>query len=305
MLLIRRFEERVAQLFMDGKIPGMLHLYIGEEAVGVGVISCLRKTDWITSTHRGHGHFLAKGADPSLMMAELMGKSTGYCGGKGGSMHIADIELGHLGANGIVGGGLTIAAGAALASKIKGRDDVAVCFFGDGALNIGEFHEALNMAGLWKLPVVYVCENNLYGLSTHVNRACAVNDISKRAAGYAMRGVNVDGMDVLAVRSEAEKAVRRARKGNGPTLIVCNTYRLLGHSRSDACPYRTKEEEVEWKARCPIAAFQQRLLTSGEMASHDLEELDAQVHAVVNASVEFALSSPEPDRSMLLEGIYA
>lgn len=305
MLLIRRFEERVAQLFMDGKIPGMLHLYIGEEAVGVGVISSLKREDLITSTHRGHGHFLAKGGDPNLMMAELMGRATGYCKGKGGSMHIADITLGHLGANGIVGGGLTVAAGAALAQRIKGSNAVVVCFFGDGALNIGEFHESLNMAGLWKLPVVYVCENNMYGLSTPISKACAVADVAKRAESYNMPGATVDGMDVLAVKSEAQKAIDRARAGEGPSFLVCNTYRFLGHSRSDACPYRTKDEEAKWKSRCPVTSFQSKLLSEGIITSNEIKALDDDVQQVVDLAVEFGLSSPYPEPSSLKEDIYA
>ena len=305
MLLIRRFEEIVAQLFMEGKIASMLHLYIGEEAAGVGVISCLRKADLITSTHRGHGHFLAKGADPNLMMAELMGRATGYCKGKGGSMHIADISLGHLGANGIVGGGIPIATGAALFSKIKKNDAVVVCFFGDGALNIGEFHESLNMAGLWKLPILYVCENNVYGLSTHIKRACAIENIAKRAESYNMPGVTVDGMDVLAVRNETQKALDRIRSGKGPVFLVCNTYRFLGHSRSDNCPYRTKEEEAFWKSRCPISLFESKLLSGGIMTSLEIESLDNEVRRVVDQSVEFGLNSPYPDPSTLKEDIYA
>lgn len=305
MLLIRRFEERVAQLFMEGKIPGMLHLYIGEEATGVGVISCLEKEDLITSTHRGHGHFLAKGGDPNLMMAELMGRATGYCKGKGGSMHIADISLGHLGANGIVGGGLTIATGAALAQTVKGSDNVVVCIFGDGALNLGEFHESLNMAGLWRLPIVYVCENNLYGLSTSIKKACAVEDVAGRARGYNMPGATVDGMDVLAVKNEAQKAIDRARAGEGPTLVICNTYRFLGHSRSDPCPYRTKEEESEWKKRCPVSCFREQLLSEGILTPNEAEEMDNFAAGVVDQAVEFGLGSPYPDPRALAEDIYA
>lgn len=305
MLLIRRFEERVVRLFLDGKIPGMLHLYIGEEAVGTGVMAGLRREDFITSTHRGHGHFLAKGGDPNLMMAELMCRATGYCKGKGGSMHIADLSLGHLGANGIVGGGLTIAAGAGLAMKLKGRDTVVVCFFGDGAVNIGEFHEALNMAGLWQLPVVFVCENNLYGLSTALGRACAVSDIATRAAGYNMPGLVVDGMDVRAVKNAAAGAIQRARAGTGPSLLVCNTYRFLGHSRSDPCPYRTKEEEQEWKSRCPVATFSQMLIDEGVLTTDEIERLEAEVQAVLDRAVDFGLTSPDPDPSTLMDDIYA
>ena len=247
MLLIRRFEEMVKQLYLSNEVKGMLHLCIGQEAVATGVMSVLRPDEYIVSNHRGHGHFIAKGADIKLMMAELFGKSTGYCKGKGGSMHIADIDFCHLGANGIVAAGLPIAVGAALAFKdIKKTGQIVVCFFGDGALNMGEFHEALNLAGLWKLPVVFVCENNMYAISTHVKNTCAIKDIAKRAESYDMPGVTVDGMDVLAVRAEAEKLVKRARAGKGPSLLVCQTYRFLGHGRNPDCSlYRTKEEEKE------------------------------------------------------------
>ena len=262
MILIRRFEEKIKELYMAGIVKGMLHLCIGQEAVASGVMSVLKENEYIVSNHRGHGHFIAKGANIKLMMAELYGKSTGYCKGKGGSMHIADIDLCHLGANGIVGAGLPIAAGAALTFKeIKKTKQIVVCFFGDGALNTGEFHESLNLAGLWKLPVVFVCENNMYAISTHVNNTCAVKDIAKRAQSYDMPGVTVDGMDVLAVRAETEKLADRARDGKGPSLLVCNTYRFLGHGRNPDCSiYRTKEEEKEWKLRCPIDTFKAKLI---------------------------------------------
>ena len=248
MVLIRRFEETIKELYMKGIIQGMLHLCIGQEAVAVGVMSVLNEDEYIVSTHRGHGHFIAKGADIRLMIAELFGKRTGYCKGKGGSMHIADINLGHLGANGIVGESLPIATGAALAFKeIKQTNQIVVCFFGDGALNTGEFHESLNLASLWKLPVVFVCENNMYAISTNVRRACAIEDIAKRADSYGMPGETVDGMDVVGVRKKAEVAVTRARNKEGPSLLICQTYRFLGHGRNPDCSlYRTKKEEEEW-----------------------------------------------------------
>lgn len=305
MLLIRRFEEKVAELFMRGQIVGMLHLYIGEEAVAVGVCSALKRSDYITSTHRGHGHCIGRGADVKLMMAELFGKSTGYCRGKGGSMHIADISLGNLGANGIVGGGITIAAGAALACQYKETDQVVVCFFGDGALNTGEIHESFNLAALWKLPVVFVCENNQYAISTSVKRACSIDDIAKRAEAYNMPGVNVDGMDVLAVRKEAETAVRRARAGDGPTFMVCHTYRFLGHSRSDPCPYRTKEEEAEWKARCPIKTFREKLIADGVITEEKIDRLEKEITRQIEDAVEFAKESPYPQAADLEKDIYA
>lgn len=306
MVLIRIFEERVREEYMKGKIRGMLHLYIGEEAVAVGACSVLRKGDYITSTHRGHGHFIAKGADVKLMMAELFGKATGYCKGKGGSMHIADINLGHLGANGIVSEGMPIATGAGIAIQIKGTSQVVVCFFGDGALNMGEFHESLNLAGLWKLPVVYICENNLYALSTFVKRACAIDDVSKRAESYGMPGVTVDGMDVLAVRKEMEVAVARARKGEGPGLLICNTYRFLGHGRNpDTTLYRTREEEKEWKERCPIKNFQNKLIKEGIITKDGVEIMEKEVQGRIDEAVKFAEESPYPCIEDVDKDIYA
>ena len=307
MLLIRRFEERIRQLYMEGIVKGMLHLCIGQEAVAVGVMSVLKEDEYITSNHRGHGHFIAKGADIRLMMAELFGKSTGYCKGKGGSMHIADIELGHLGANGIVGAGLTIAVGAALAFKdIKKTGQIVVCFFGDGALNMGEFHESLNLAGLWKLPVVFVCENNLYAVSTHVKNACAIEDIAKRAESYGMPGVTVDGMNILAVREAAEEAVKRARAGDGPSLLVCQTYRFLGHGRNPDCSlYRTKEEEKEWKLRCPINTFQAKLLDEHVITKESIETMEKEIAREIDLAVKFADESPFPVAEDLESDIYA
>jgi len=307
MMLIRRFEEMIKRLYMEGTIKGMLHLCIGQEAVAVGVMSVLREDEYIVSNHRGHGHFIAKGADLRLMMAELFGKSTGYCKGKGGSMHIADIDLCHLGANGIVGAGLPIAVGAALAFKeIKKTGQIVVCFFGDGALNIGEFHESLNLAGLWTLPVVFVCENNLYAISSHVENTCAVKDIAKRAEGYNMPGVTVDGMDVLAVRNAAEEAVKRARAGKGPSLLVCQTYRFLGHGRNPDCSlYRTKEEEEKWKRRCPINAFKAKLLGEKLITEEIVENMGNQIVQEIDLAVKFAGESPFPAAEDLESDIYA
>lgn len=307
MLLIRRFEEKVRELYTQDRIKGMLHLCIGQEAVAVGAMAVMRKDDYLVSTHRGHGHFIAKGADLRLMMAELFGKRTGYCKGKGGSMHIADIDLYHLGANGIVGEGLPIAAGAALAIKnIKQTDQVVVCFFGDGALNIGAFHEALNLAGLWKLPVVYICENNSYAISMHIKNACAIDEAAKRADSYAMPGVTVDGMDVLAVSEQVDLAVKRARNGEGPSLLVCQTYRFLGHGRNPDCSlYRTKEEEREWKQRCPIEVFRGRLLQDNIVSEKDVGQMEADIARDIAASVEFAEQSPYPLPEDLEADIYA
>ncbi|MFH0797748.1 MAG: thiamine pyrophosphate-dependent dehydrogenase E1 component subunit alpha [Candidatus Omnitrophota bacterium] len=307
MLLIRRFEEKVKELYMQGKIKGMLHLCIGQEAVAVGVVSVLQVGEYIVSTHRGHGHFIAKGADIRLMMAELFGKKTGYCKGKGGSMHIADIDLGHLGANGIVGESLPIATGAALAFKnIRQTSQIVVCFFGDGALNMGVFHESLNLAGLWKLPVVYICENNLYALSTHVKRACAIENVAKRAESYGMPGVTVDGMDVLAVRNEAEAAVKRARDGKGPSLLICQTYRFLGHGRNPDCRlYRTKEEEEKWKITCPIKIFRNSLLNKNILSENDLGNIENKITQEIDSAVKFAEESPDPVSEDLEADIYA
>ncbi len=307
MLLIRRVEEKIRELYTQDRIKGMLHLCIGQEAVAVGAMSALRENDYLVSTHRGHGHFIAKGADLGKMMAELFGRRTGYCKGKGGSMHIADIDLYHLGANGIVGEGLPIAAGAALAIKnILHTDQVVMCFFGDGALNIGAFHEALNLAGLWKLPVVFICENNSYAISMHVNRACAVEDIAKRAESYDMPGVTADGMDVLEVNEQVDLAVKRAREGQGPSLVVCQTYRFLGHGRNPDCStYRTKEEEQQWKQRCPIEVFRDRLIQKNILTQNDVETIEADIVRSIDEAVDFAEASPYPAAEDLEVDIYA
>ncbi len=260
MTRIRTFESRVAELFAAGKVPGFVHLYVGEEAVATGVCGNLRNSDYITSTHRGHGHLIAKGGDTKLMMAELFGRKTGYCKGKGGSMHIADRDLGILGANGIVGAGPPLAAGAALACQYQGKDDVAICFFGDGASNQGTTHEAMNLASCWKLPVVFVNENNLYGISSCTINSMCIPNIADRASAYDMPGVTVDGNDVMAVYEAAQEAIKRARQGQGPTLIECKTYRHRGHFEGDPCVYRNTKELDEWKEKDPIPRFEQRLV---------------------------------------------
>ena len=307
MTLIRRFEEMIKRLYMEGSIKGMLHLCIGQEGVATGVMSVLKKDEYIVSNHRGHGHFIAKGADLRLMMAELFGKSTGYCRGKGGSMHIADIDLCHLGANGIVGAGLPIAVGAALAFKdIKKTGQIVVCFFGDGALNMGEFHESLNLAGLWNLPVVFVCENNLYAISSHVEKTCAIKDIAKRAESYGMPGTTVDGMDVLGVRAAAEQSVKRARAGQGPSLLVCQTYRFLGHGRNPDCSlYRTKEEENQWQKRCPVCTFKAKLLDEKIITEETFKDMENQIAQEIDLAVKFAEESPYPVAEDLESDIYA
>ena len=304
MVRIREFDEKAGELYAAARLAGSTHLYVGMEAVAVGVCAHLRKDDYITSTHRGHGHCIAKGADMKRMFAELLGRRTGYCKGKGGSMHIADISLGHLGANGIVGGGLTIATGAALASRIRKTDQVAVCFFGDGALNIGPFHESLNLAGLWSLPVVYVCENNMYGMSTHWRKAASVDRIETRGASYAMPGVAVDGMDVDAVHAAAGEAVQRARRGDGPSFLVMNTYRYYGHSRTDPCRYRTKEEEAEWRQRDPIVVCKDRLEAEGCLTEAQFEAMRARAVRDIDEAVAFAEASPYPTREDLETDVY-
>ncbi|MEW6425653.1 MAG: thiamine pyrophosphate-dependent dehydrogenase E1 component subunit alpha [Bacillota bacterium] len=308
MLEIRHFEEQVNDLYRKGIMPGLAHLYNGEEAVAVGACSALAQDDYITSTHRGHGHLIAKGGRLKFMMAEILGKKTGYCKGKGGSMHIADFDLGILGANGIVGGGFAIAVGAALSSRLLGQGRVTVCFFGDGATNQGSFHESVNLASVWKLPVVFVCENNLYGISVAQSRHQAIKDIAVRAQAYGIPGVIVDGMDVLAVYGEVKKAVDRAREGGGPTLVECKTYRFGGHHVGDpgnGIVYRTKEEMDEWKERCPIRRMQGYLLEKGVMTQQEIDEMEEEVIKEVQEAVDFAVNSPFPDPEELTEDLYA
>ena len=305
MTKIRLFETEAQKFFANGKIPGFVHLYIGEEAVATGACAALKKTDMITSTHRGHGHCLAKGGDLKLMMAEIFARATGYCKGKGGSMHIADFNLGILGANGIVGGGGPLAVGAALSCQYTGSKGVCACFFGDGASNQGTTQEALNLASVWKLPVVFVNENNGYGISCSQSRAMAITDIADRAAGYDMPGVVVDGNDVLAVYEVMVEAVDRARKGLGPSLIECKTYRWRGHFEGDATVYRPEGELEEWKAKDPIPRFAAKLVEAGIATQAELDAITAKVAADVEAAVKFAEESPFPTAANLLEDVYA
>jgi len=304
MYTIRAFEEKAEQLYTLGKIHGTMHLSIGMEASAVGSIAALRPDDLILSTHRGHGHCIAKGADLKLMMAEFMGKETGYCRGRGGSMHIADVEGGNLGANGVVGGGIPIAVGVGLSLKMQKRDQIILCFFGDGAANLGPFHEALNMAAIWKLPVVYVCENNQYAMSFSVKKAVAIERISDRAAAYGMPGVTVDGNDLMAVYQAVSQAVKRARAGEGPTLIENVTYRWRGHSKSDANRYRTREEIEAWKQKCPIKRFRARLIEEGILTEEEADRIAQEAYAAVDAAVAFAEASPEPTLETIEEGVY-
>ena len=305
MYSIRAFEEMAEQLYAMGKIHGTMHLSIGMEASAVGAIAALRPDDLILSTHRGHGHCIAKGADLNRMMAEFIGKETGYCRGRGGSMHIADIEGGNLGANGVVAGGVPIAVGVGLSLKMQKRDQIILCFFGDGAANLGPFHEALNMAAIWSLPVVYVCENNQYAMSFHVNKAFAIERISDRAAAYGMPGETVDGNDALAVYEAVSKGVKRAREGQGPSLIENVTYRWRGHSRSDVNRYRTKEEIQSWQVKCPIKRFRTHMLEEGVLTEEEIDRLKDEAYVAIDAAVEFSEASPDPDLETIEEGVYA
>ncbi len=305
MYSIRAFEEMAEQLYTLGKIHGTMHLSIGMEASAVGAIAALRPDDLILSTHRGHGHCIAKGADLNRMMAEFVGKETGYCRGRGGSMHIADIEGGNLGANGVVAGGVPIAVGVGLSLKMQKRDQIILCFFGDGAANLGPFHEALNMAAIWSLPVVYVCENNQYAMSFHVRKAFAIERISDRAAAYGMPGETVDGNDVLAVYEAVSKGVERAREGYGPSLIENVTYRWRGHSRSDVNRYRTKEEIESWQEKGPIKRFKKQLLEEGVLTEEEIDRIKDDAYAAIDAAVEFSEASPDPDLKTIEEGVYA
>jgi TPP-dependent pyruvate/acetoin dehydrogenase alpha subunit len=303
MQLIRRFEERVYLVYLQGEIPGTLHQYQGQEAVAVGVCDVLRRTDWITSTHRPHGHALAKGVDLRAAMAELYGKATGCCGGKGGSMHLGDPSVGMLPAIAIVGGGNTVVTGLGLAFKLMHTDQVAVCFFGEGASNEGAFHEGLNFAAVQHLPIVFACENNLYGASTPFTLTSLVPDVAARAAAYGVRGEIVDGMDVLAVREAAGRAVADARAGAGPILLEFKTYRFAGHSRGDVRGYRGREEEAEWKGRDPIVRIRESLaLTVGEEV---LDATDTGVEAALDDAIEFARQSPLPRAEDALTDAYA
>lgn len=305
MLRIRRFEEKVSELFSDGRIPGFVHLYIGEEAVAVGACAALRKDDYITSTHRGHGHCIAKGGSLKYMMAELFGKETGYCKGKGGSMHIADIELGILGANGIVAAGIPIAVGAALSAKMRNTDQIAIAFFGDGASNRSTFHEAVNLAAVWDLPVIFLCENNLYAQTTPARAETSVENIADRATAYSIPGKIVDGNDVRAVYKTVAEAARRARKGEGPTLVECKTYRWRGHWEGDPQKYRSQDEVEEWIEKCPIKCFEAHLVKMGVLADQDLREIDDTVRKEVEEAVAYAEESPYPKPEEALEDVYS
>jgi TPP-dependent pyruvate/acetoin dehydrogenase alpha subunit len=305
MLTIRYFEEKVEELFSRGLIGGTTHPASGQEAVAVGACAALDKNDYVTSTHRGHGHMIARGGDPKRIMAELYGKETGYSRGRGGSQLMMDLSLGFLGSNGITGGGIPIATGAALSSKQRKSGQVTLCFFGDGASNQGTFHESLNMAGLWKLPVVYLCENNLYAMSTPVAQAVPIPHIADRAASYGFPGQVVDGNDVLAVYEAVSAACARARRMQGPTLLECKTYRFSGHSRGDPRKYRTAEEEAMWRDKGPLMRCKAELKRRGLLAGREDQTLKRDAKRLVAEAVAFAKKSPYPDPATLEQGVFA
>jgi pyruvate dehydrogenase E1 component alpha subunit len=305
MVQIRKFEEKLYHLFLTRPMPGSMHQYNGEEAVAVGVCAHLNADDYITSTHRGHGHCIAKDADIKGVMAEMFAKKTGCCKGMGGSMHIADFNVGMLGAVAIVGAGIPIAVGAGWTCKHRKKGQIAVSFFGDGAANEGAFHEAINLASVWKLPVIFVCENNVYGFSTHYRRVTPIDNIADRAVAYGIPGVVVDGMDVISVFDESGKAIDRARRGEGPTLMECKTYRFKGHSRFEKSTYRTKEELEEWIKRDPIKIFKESMLRDFEVKEEDFQTIDSEVDAEIEDAVGFAEKSPDPGPDDYKEYIFA
>jgi pyruvate dehydrogenase E1 component alpha subunit len=304
MVQTRNFEETAARLFAEGKVHGTAHFCIGEEATGVGVCAALTDDDYILQTHRGHGQSIGKGMDINRMMAEFLGKQTGYCKGKGGCMHIADFSKGSLGANGIVSGGMPLAVGAGLTQKYLKSDNITVCFFGDGAANEGNFHESLNLASVWDLPIIFVCVNNFYGMSTHINKSMNIEDISVRAASYNMKGIAVDGNDVHKIYEETLKGKEYVRK-NGPMLMVLNTYRWMGHSKSDAQVYRTKDEVNLWKEKCPIKRQREYLLAHKLADEKTIDELDERAAQDIQAAYEFAENSPEPRIEDIFEDVFA
>ena len=305
MVRIRTFEERVLKEVSAGVIPGAAHLYAGQEAVAVGACASLRTDDYITSTHRGHGHLIAKGAKTELMMAELFGKKTGYNKGKGGSMHITALDLGIIGASGIVAGMIGIAAGAALSAQMRGTDQVTICFMGDGATNSGRFHEAVNLASVWSLPVVFVIENNLYGETTSISAVCKLANLSDRAASYGIPGITIDGNDVLTVYGEVGKAVARARKGDGPSLVECKTYRNYGHFCGDPQTYKTKDEIEEWMKKDPIPRLRNTLIERAIFTAHDADMIEQGMREELDRAVKFAIESPYPAPEEALEDVYA
>ena len=306
MYIIRAFEEKAEELYTLGKTHGTMHLSIGQEATAMGACTAVRSGyDYLLNHHRGHGHCLAWGGGVDRMMAEFMGKETGYCRGRGGSMHIADVERNNLGANGIVGGGIPMSVGVGLSIQLRATDQVCLAIFGDGATNTGPFHETLNMASIWNLPVIFLCENNQYAMSMSVNRAFNIDFISQRACSYGIPGVTIDGNDFLAVYDAVSTAADRARAGEGPTLIESLTYRWRGHSRSDRQLYRTRDEVKEWRAKDPIPRFAEQLVKAGYLLDQDLEPIKEKAYQSIQDALVFAEASPEPDVSTIMEGVYA
>ena len=305
MMKIRHFETRVKELFAAGEMPGFVHLYLGEEAIAAGACAPLNEDDYITSTHRGHGHIIAKGGDMARMMAELYGKATGYNKGKGGSLHIAAPKLGILGANGIVGAGIPIATGAGLSAKLQDTDQVTVCFFGDGATNQGTFHEAINIGAAFSLPVIYVCENNLYGVGTRQCDVRGCEDIADRAKAYGIPGVIVDGNDVIDVYEAVSEAIERARAGSGPTLIEAQTYRWRTHFEGEPDTYRPPEEVERWKERDPLTRYREWLIEEGVMSEEEIAEIEDEILAELDDAVEFARQSPLPEPETALKELWA
>lgn len=304
LVLIRKFEERVGAEFAAGKLPGFLHLYVGEEAVAVGVCAALNDDDYVFSTHRGHGHCIAKHCDPRLMMAELAGKATGYCKGKGGSMHICDMGHNMMGTSGVVGGGISLSNGAALSAKLRGSGQISVCFFGDAATNQGSFHESLNLAAIWDLPTLFVIENNGYAQATPAEYAAKLSNLADRAASYGIPGVIADGMDAIDVYEKARVAVTRARQGDGPTLLECKTYRFGGHYYGDPGGYRSDEEIEKWRKRDPIPSLRAKLLQSAVATIEELDQMDARCQQTIEEAVAFARESALPAPEAALEDVY-
>jgi pyruvate dehydrogenase E1 component alpha subunit len=304
MLLIRHFEENLYYRFLEGNMPGTIHQYTGQEAVAIGVCANLRRDDYVVSTHRGHGHCIAKGTSLNRLMSELLAKKTGLCRGMGGSMHLVDLEVGFLGTVGIVGAGIPIAAGAGLSAKMRETDQVTVCFFGEGAANIGAFHEGVNLAAIWELPVVFVCENNLYAVSTHVSKVMLPSDVASRAAAYSIPGVTVDGNDVIAVYKAAHEAVERAREGKGPTLLECKTYRYRGHSRFEPAGYRPEKELEEWLKKDPIHRFKAEIVKMKVLTEKNADIIKQKVLDEIEDSVKFAEASPPPEPKDVLKYVY-
>lgn len=305
MHIARAFENKVAYFFAYGMVHGTTHLSIGQEASAVGACYAINKDDYIISTHRGHSHCVAKGADLNKMVSEFLGKETGYCKGKGGSMHIADIASGNLGANGVVGGGIPLATGAALTCKMKNNNKIVLCFFGDGASNQGSFHEAINLASVWKLPVIFLCENNLYGMSNHVKDAMNIENIADRGSAYGIPSYIIDGNNLQEVYETTKSAAEYVREGNGPILIEAKTYRWMGHSKSDANSYRTKEEIEQWKEKCPIRRFTEYLIKEGHLTQAEADQIEKKAKQAIEEATKFAEESPYPSIDTILDDVYA